>query len=541
MTFLPVVDRELRTASRQRATHHMRLIAAILALVIWFMLSVFGHMTSPQRAQAVFGTIGVLSLGFALLAGAFLTADCLSEERREGTLGLLFLTDLKGHDVVLGKLASTSLNSIYGLLAVVPVLAIPLLMGGVTSGEFVRTTLVLLVTLFLSLSTGMFVSAVSHDSRVAFLRTLLIIVVLSGVLPLVWWALGFFLRARQFDFLLWPSPGYALRCAGDSFFSTRSGAGEFWVSLLVIGFLGIFFLAIASALLPRVWQQMPDENNKLTKSTATSSKRRNELSSGLESRPYFWFALRDDRMGRWATWIIGMAVLFWFVLYLRSASSSPGGAPFALLFLIAFVLHVFFKCMLIAEATRRLSEGRQNGALELLLVTPLKPQEIIQGEKAAVARLFRRPKLMLIVMNLLLIGLMIWPDLIGWMGRERTVFATMFIGGLILLFADCFVIGPTAVLSALTTKRHTRAILKTIRTVLLPSWVALMLFWFYGVSGRGLSSETVQTMVILWIAIGLIVDGIILGRTRARLTSGFRELVATGTARTKKSRSNAGV
>ena len=146
MTFLPIVDRELRVAGRQRVTHRVRLVAALLALVIWFLLSVVGNQTSTQRAQAIFGTISILSLGFAMLAGAFLTADCLSEERREGTLGLLFLTDLKGHDVVLGKLVSTSLNSIYGLLAVVPMMGIPLLMGGITVGEFARTALVLLVT-----------------------------------------------------------------------------------------------------------------------------------------------------------------------------------------------------------------------------------------------------------------------------------------------------------------------------------------------------------------------------------------------------------
>jgi len=235
MTFLPIVERELRIGARQAITHRMRLVAALFALVVWFSLSVFGNMTSPQRAEAIFWTISILSLGFAMLAGPFLTADCLSEEQREGTLGLLFLTDLKGHDVVLGKLASTSLNSIYGLLALVPMLAVPLLMGGVTVGEFARTSLVLLVTLFLSLSVGMFVSAVSYDSRVAFLRTLGIMVLLSGVLPLLWWSQWIFFGVRRYDGLLWPSPGYALRCAGDAFYSARSGAGEFATSLLIVG------------------------------------------------------------------------------------------------------------------------------------------------------------------------------------------------------------------------------------------------------------------------------------------------------------------
>ena len=36
-------------------------------------------------------------------------------------LGLLFLTDLRGHDIVLGKLAATSLRAVFGLVAIVPV------------------------------------------------------------------------------------------------------------------------------------------------------------------------------------------------------------------------------------------------------------------------------------------------------------------------------------------------------------------------------------------------------------------------------------
>jgi len=105
----------------------------------------------------LFIAVGILAFAFSLLAGMFLTADCLSEEKREGTLGLLFLTPLKGHDVVFGKLIATSLHAFYGLLAILPLLALPLLMGGVTLGEFWRVNLVLVTTLFLSLAMGMFV------------------------------------------------------------------------------------------------------------------------------------------------------------------------------------------------------------------------------------------------------------------------------------------------------------------------------------------------------------------------------------------------
>lgn len=62
---------------------------------------------------------------FQLLAGTAVTADCLSEEKRDGTLGPLFLTDLRGYDVVLGKLVATALPVFYSLVAAIPVLALP--------------------------------------------------------------------------------------------------------------------------------------------------------------------------------------------------------------------------------------------------------------------------------------------------------------------------------------------------------------------------------------------------------------------------------
>ena len=48
---------------------------------------------------------------YCLLEGTRLAADCRGEEKREGTLGLLFLTDLQGYDVVLGKYLATSPRS----------------------------------------------------------------------------------------------------------------------------------------------------------------------------------------------------------------------------------------------------------------------------------------------------------------------------------------------------------------------------------------------------------------------------------------------
>src|SRR6266511_636246 len=134
MIFLPIAERELRVAARSRRTYWSRALAAfvliVIALVIFDSYGRFGR--SKVGGQQVFSALAYLALAYSLFAGAALTADCLSSEKREETLGFLFLTDLKGYDVVLGKLLATSLRGLCALMAVCPSLAVTLIMVVVT-------------------------------------------------------------------------------------------------------------------------------------------------------------------------------------------------------------------------------------------------------------------------------------------------------------------------------------------------------------------------------------------------------------------------
>src|SRR6266496_5591895 len=186
MTFFPIVERELRVASRRRGTYWSRAVAALSAILIFLGTLWFDGLAAPKDlGKHAFDVLSGLFLLNSLAAGIRYTADCLSEEKREGTLGLLFLTDLRGHDVVLGKLAATSLNCIYALLAMFPVLAIPLLLGGVSVDESWRIALVLANALFFSLATGIFTSTMSKSPRKAMFCTLLLILLIHGGWPLL--------------------------------------------------------------------------------------------------------------------------------------------------------------------------------------------------------------------------------------------------------------------------------------------------------------------------------------------------------------------
>src|SRR5206468_9192984 len=185
MRFLPIVARELRVAARRHGTYAIRLLAAAAALTVTLWLCLLPTLGQPPSAlgKSLFTALSIMAFAYCLLIGPFLTADCISSEKRDGTLGLLFLTELRGWDVVLGKWAATSLAGFYGLVAVLPSLAIPLLIGGVTPGEYGRTALAVVNAIIFSLTAGILVSALSRDQTKAILGSLILVLALSGLVP----------------------------------------------------------------------------------------------------------------------------------------------------------------------------------------------------------------------------------------------------------------------------------------------------------------------------------------------------------------------
>jgi ABC-type transport system involved in multi-copper enzyme maturation permease subunit len=267
MIFLPIVERELRVASRRGVTYHTRFWTVFAAILIcgWKLMSFAqGAVPPSQSGQNLFNTLSLLAFVYCLFCGAQVTADCLSEEKREGTLGLLFLTDLKGYDVILGKLAASSINSIYGVVSILPLLALPLLLGGVPASSFWRMTLVLINTMFLSLAVGMLVSTLSRHERKAMMATSLVMftLIISPYVILFMMALAdwnFNSPESVLPFIVL-SPLYGFLSAMDLSKSAFVPAGiftdeGFWLSLLIVHLCAWLFLLGASSILPRAWKE----------------------------------------------------------------------------------------------------------------------------------------------------------------------------------------------------------------------------------------------------------------------------------------------
>src|SRR5258708_5263586 len=127
MTALPLVTRELQAEARRPFNFWLRVLGAG-SVVVAFTLTSFNLQLAPSHyGPFLFSSLNSgLSLAIWILVPV-LTADCISREKREGTLGLLFLTPLTARDIVVAKMLTHGLRAATLILAALPILSLPLI------------------------------------------------------------------------------------------------------------------------------------------------------------------------------------------------------------------------------------------------------------------------------------------------------------------------------------------------------------------------------------------------------------------------------
>jgi hypothetical protein len=495
----------------------VRAAAAGVAILLFSGVAVMQRITGGGQlpGSLLFAILSWTAFVYCLVEGIRATADCLSEEKREGTIGLLFLTDLKGYDVVLGKLAAASLNPLYSLLAALPLMAMSILLGGVTAGEFWRMTLVLIHTLLLALACGIVVSARSqHPGRAwggAFaLLTLLVggppaglalvrsLVWLAGLVGKSWIGFRLPLEVPLLTGATWinsVSPAVAFSLAFESSYARHST--QFWWSLpAMLGTAGgLVFLA--SWRLPRWWQESAQPakprawwNTQQPQHLVMTERRRLEREHLMEIHPVVWLVLRTDRQ-RFLSWALAGLAASLTVLQLTAVA----GTPFSIMAQwVRWPLRPAFQVWVAFLACRLFADARAAAALELLLITPLTSRDILRGQWLALRRVFLWPAVVILA-----------ADLAGNARVYLTAFdvsGAAFIPSLLLLYqlaasAAAFVtIGLVGTWLALSVKKPNQAAGLTILLVVLapvfafcvPNLVIYMalIFWAKGKLEGGL-------------------------------------------------------
>ena len=543
ITVLPIVERELRVASRRGATYWGRSGAALITLVLamWFLL-LQRSVQLGQVGKPLFLTLSFLAFLFAAFAGVTYSADSVSSEKRDGTLGLLFLTDLRGHDVTLGKLAASSLGSIYSLLAALPVLALALLMGGVTAGEYWRMVLLLVNTLMLSLCLGLLMSVLNSDSKRAAVATFIAVVAALLLLPALGALAGVGLRRLGYPpevidawtkmTVNWMTPIMAYGNVFDAEFKT--GATEYWCSQGYTAVLAWLCLAYASWRLPRSWQQGATESGRggfrarLERMRFPTRERRDAFRAQLlEASPVAWLAGRHwlRPLVVWSFLLLCTGVFL--VLAWQVGRDWWNGGVYLT---TSILLHLVLKVWVANESSRQIVDDRSSGALELLLSTPLSVPEILRGLIVPLRRQFGAPIIAVLVADAAFLLASVSKDMSS--SDDANMWTIFWLLRMCFLVFDCITLVWLGLWLGMTSKGTRTGSGAVTRVLIVPSllFLGLMTLGLLPLL-RGGDHFTPFLVLIAWAVIGTGNNVIWLRQARSRLLGEFRELATVRAAK----------
>jgi len=234
----PLVARELLVYSRQPWTYWLRLLSALGAVSVLAIMATTGqNRLGRTDGLALFAGSTAVLFFIASLNGLRSTSNCIASERRDGTLVLLFLADLKLNTILISKLVTNSMRNAWAFLATLPVVGLCLLLGGVSGFVFWKGMLAILAAAWLSLMVGLEQSCRNQGEHEAFsngLRQLLKLNLAPFVSPASLVLSAFLGAAFLGKFYFWATLG-----------------GTVWA--------GVYHWSLAKKALARNWQEPPPE------------------------------------------------------------------------------------------------------------------------------------------------------------------------------------------------------------------------------------------------------------------------------------------
>jgi ABC-type transport system involved in multi-copper enzyme maturation permease subunit len=422
---MPIARREMLVLARSPLTFRARITAGLVTLVAGIAFGIFYSRMGIGTVFPFMGIIGYMLSLMCMFSGAQVSSDAVSKEKREGTLGLLFLTGLSAWQITCGKLIATGLSAFFGVMVTFPLLSLLLICGGVQPMEIFQICITLLNTLFVSAAMGLLISTVSLEQKRANGRASMIVV-------FFWWGLPMLSTiAARLGAPIWLSKGLLLFSLSSGFVPTMPGVGfggaaNPWLNLFCLHLLGWILLAWASFLIPRQWQDRPEQAKfslrKWWKRISFGSEKvrlrlRRRL---LEPNPFIWLAARD-RLRFLGVWIVTIIMLGVGVLVYVSSGGQPG--PMLAFSIVVTVLHRFLAAG--AGATQLMVEQEQ-GTLEMLLSTPLSARDLLSGQFRATMHQLRGPILLGTLLQLFT-AFLIWTSTSEpWVPKALIVLSLIF-------------------------------------------------------------------------------------------------------------------
>lgn len=409
---LPLLVRELRGQSRQIVTYWLRVVAVAALLFCLVPISV-EMVLGEQIGRFAFNRMNSILFACIWIFVPLLVADCISREKREGTLGLLFLTRLHGGSIIAAKGLAHGLRASTLLIASLPILAIPLLLGGVAFMDIVCAFILNAAAMLCALLSGLIASVLATRwSRAITLTVLLGIVMLHTFLtahsiildgiaapsfPLAWqratavgdpgpvlpagpaWRGNVGVRSPVTGMAqVIMTPGRPLP---PTAIKPSMASARLWAAVQMLGLsateLLLFWLMAGRALRGMLSASGPTKTQRaLERRFCTpiiwKERFRRSLRRSLERNPIGWLE-QYSWSARLTKWGWCLAVLIFEISAFNNAftfDSYQHGGPWLFPVLIGAMA---------LSACNSFARERESGALELLLVSPLTERQIIGG------------------------------------------------------------------------------------------------------------------------------------------------------------------
>lgn len=388
MNVWPVIVRELRQQARQKFTFTLRGLGVGL-MTIAAILFALEYSFGPYLGGWLFAGLHI-TLFYAIWVLVPLSAsDCISRERREGTLGLLFLTPLRAREIVMAKALAHGLRAGTLLLAVLPVLTIPFILGGVSWQQAAMSALVNFSAVCWALAAALVASAGTRSSLRALVGAVVFTICAMLAHAITLGALtspGIFFSGNMLGFLderllygMSPMGMNQIRAGGGMI---RGGVGTLLIGAVQGALVSMLVwygaVLFAASHVRRTWREEPPPRwvQDLQKTFCTpvlwQGFFKRWMRWKIERNPVGWLEQRTwaGRLVTW-TWFAIVISLYSAIFTDRSFFRNFSGMQMTLAWLMMGSIA--------ASAAGSFRRERESGVLELLLVTPLSSAHIIGG------------------------------------------------------------------------------------------------------------------------------------------------------------------
>jgi ABC-type transport system involved in multi-copper enzyme maturation permease subunit len=443
----PIFTREWLTVPRRASHYFIRSahlgVLWVLGVTAW--QATVGWSRTPTLGDTsrfgllLFQVLTLVQLVLLLFFSALSAASAVMQEKDRRTFILLLLTDLRRHEIVLGKLLGSLLPIGFLLAGMVPVLTLLILLGGVSLGQVGQMVLVLAATALAAGSLGNLVALWRDRTFQALALTVLLLVLylclvhsLPALAALAVLALGLYGAQALWQALGRNTParpviagavglvavvaagglGVYLQSAG--WFQAAAPALESWLDpvrawqtvLETVPGTGAAFVpayGFAAAMLLgsvlmnvwgmarlRVWnpsgepvmqREQPDDAGEEEKDRARAHAAPGAVRQ-VWANPILWREIRTRAYGRRPLLVkLAYGLVVGLVSYYALSGLGNPGERSAFAAAEGLVPVAVLSLLLVsAQAVTAITSERDTGALDLLLVTDLTPKEFIFGK-----------------------------------------------------------------------------------------------------------------------------------------------------------------